>query len=755
MLLAKSNPPIELRQHTRDVLRALAQLRAIWPEVPTSIDKAAVFHDVGKAATGFQKMLRGTGEQWKFRHEILSAEVFRQCHDLSDEDVFIAYLSVLTHHKNIGTLYEVAEVFRTCYSQTPHAQWFDKWRDLSTNAAELKSELAGLDPALDNWQPKEHPTSPANEAVHLIGDIRPVFTDRKPTIARGALVAADHIASSGLGSTGLGQNISREALERYARSHIAGWTQWSDMQLLASTQLGSAMLVAPTGAGKTEASLLWALANRHAFERVFYVLPYQVSINAMASRIARAFPDEIGRTEISTNNNIAILHSNIDLTYLQDAQSDDLPVAQALAVARYRRDAARKIYAPIKVTTVFQLLDVFFGRKFFEVGLLELTNSIVIFDEIHAYDGHTLGLIFVLLECLRKLGARLFIMTATLPTSLKHQLCNCAGIDPSSEITLDKKDPLLAEVRRNIVRDDRCLEQLIEQIRASVLAGKSTVVVCNTVGKSIQMFEVLADLAPLLVHSRFTFGQRAERERKENIQKYSLVIATQVIEVSLDVSFDMMFTELAPADSLLQRFGRVNRHGRNSAPSNRGICHIACGDDPGSRRVYNSELLENTKVHIPQELLTFEAACRWIEAVYPDGLAENETIQMTAAREAFGNVTAQLKPMIDSPIARSTEETLFDSVRVIPAELESQWQENRQGRNHMEAKKLVVNVSMASWKDALRKAGIGAPRGQDGWTIAPFKYDPDRGLLLDRPLRMEKAPRTSDAGRVCTRTGEQ
>ncbi len=734
MLLAKSNPPIGLRQHTRDVLLALTQLRAIWREIPASLDKAAVFHDVGKAARGFQKMVHSTGEYWKFRHEILSAEIFRQCHDLNDEDIFVAYLSVLTHHKNIGTGHEVSDAFRSCCSQTRHAQWFEKWRELSANAAELKCELAGFDFAFDNWKPNDDATSPVNEAAQLIREIRPVFTYRKPAIARGALVAADHIASGGLGSTGLGQNISREALERYACSHIVDWENWSGMQLQAGMQVGCAMLVAPTGAGKTEAALLWALANRRAFERIFYVLPYQVSINAMASRIAKAFPDEMGHTEISTNNNVAVLHSNMDLAYLQDAQSDDLPVEKPLAVASHRSNAARKIYAPLKVTTVFQLLDIFFGRKFFEVGLLELTNSIVIFDEIHAYDGHTLGLIFVLLECLQKLSARIFIMTATLPISLKFELCNCASIDVSSEIALGKDDPLLAEVRRKIVRDDRCIEQLIEQVRASVVAGKKTAVVCNTVGKSIQMFGMLADLKPLLVHSRFTLGQRAEREKKENIEKYKLVIATQVIEVSLDVSFDVMFTELAPADSLLQRFGRVKRHGRHPDPNSLGICHIACGRDPGSQRVYSPELLEATKTHIPQAPLTFEVACRWIEAVYPDGLAEKERIQMMAAREAFGNVVAQLKPMIDSPVTRSTEETLFDSVQVIPVEMETQWRERKQNRNHMEAKKLVVNVSMPSWRSSLQKAGIGTARDQDGWIVAPFKYDPDRGLLLDRPL---------------------
>jgi CRISPR-associated endonuclease/helicase Cas3 len=734
VLLAKSTPPVGLRRHTEDVLLALTELRAIWPEIPACIDKAAIFHDVGKAAIGFQSMLRGTGPRWYFRHEMLSAEIFRQCCDMGDEDNLLTYLTVLTHHKNLGTGNEVSAAFRECYSQSQYSRWFDKWRELLANATELKAELAGLDTRIDEWTPREDPTSPANQAASLIGDIRPVFSCREPAIARGALVAADHLASSGLVSTTRGRNISQESLERYARTRIDGWAEWSPMQREAGGKIGSAMLVAPTGAGKTEAALLWALANRHGFERVFYVLPYQVSINAMASRIAEAFPDEEGHTEISRTNNVSVLHSNMDLAYLEDAQSDEVPHEQAVATALGRSNAARKIYAPMKVTTVYQLLDIFFGRKFFEVGLLELTGSVVIFDEIHAYDGHTLGLIVVLLEYLQKLSARIFIMTATLPEPLKVLLRGAAGIANRNEIRLDKSDPLLTEVRRNIATDDSCIENATKKVRESVLAGRKTAVVCNTVAKAIKMFDALADLRPLLVHSRFTLGRRAEREKKEHIEQQRLVIATQVIEVSLDVSFDDMFTELAPADSLLQRFGRVNRHARRPDLGSPGICYIACGKDPGSERVYSAELLAKTAAHVPNEPLNFETACRWIEAVYPDGLTEKQAEQMNAAQQVFRGVVEQLKPMLDSTVTRSTEESLLDSVQVIPEELESQWRAQKQQGNHMEAKKFIVNVSLPSWKGALWRAGIGTPPSYLGWTIAPFKYDGLKGLLLDRPL---------------------
>ena len=92
---------------------------------------------------------------------------------------------------------------------------------------------------------------------------------------------------------------------------------------IAPRKVGSALLIAPTGAGKTEAALLWALNNRKGGERIFYVLPYQVSINAMAQRLCELFPDENNKTKLGENQNVAIVHSNSDLAYLQESFNDD------------------------------------------------------------------------------------------------------------------------------------------------------------------------------------------------------------------------------------------------------------------------------------------------------------------------------------------------------------------------------------------------------------------------------------------------
>jgi CRISPR-associated endonuclease/helicase Cas3 len=731
LLLAKSEPPVGLRRHTDDVREALSRLRLIWPEIPPTLDVAAIFHDVGKAATGFQEMLKGSREDWKFRHEVLSAAIFRQCYSVEADDLRPAYLALLAHHKNLGSADGINRELRACGSHTQYSRWQEKWRELTANSAELKEEFAHVDAALDKWCPQEHPTSPVNELLQIIAEIAPVLDDRNLATARGALVAADHVASAALGRAVLGGNILPEALDNYAHKHIEGWTQWRDLQRRAGKIIGSAELVAPTGSGKTEAALLWALANRRGFERIFYVLPYQVSINAMAARFANAFPDEENREDLSSNENVSILHANVDLAYLRDAQDEQLSDEEARSVAAHKTEAARKIYAPIKVTTVFQLLDIFFGRKFFEVGLLELSHALVILDEIHAYDGHTMGLILVLLETLQKLGARILIMTATLPKALQTQLCASAGIREAM-ICLSSDDPLLAEARRQIIIDEYLVEQRIDQISDAVCEGKRTAVVCNTVDKAIKLYDALRELNPLLVHSRFTLGDRASRERKSNIDQHQLVISTQVIEVSLDVSFDVLFTELAPADSLIQRFGRVNRHGQYNAQKP-GLCHILCGRDSGSETVYGRPLLELTKQNLPNEPLTFDATRRWIEGVYPRGLTEKEEARMLDSSANFRKVIAQLKPMIDAP-ARLDEPNLFESIQVIPLEMETEWKGRKRERNHTEAKKLVVNVNLHSWNDAIRGAKGQIRQTEEGQMIAPFRYDPERGLLLKEPI---------------------
>jgi CRISPR-associated endonuclease/helicase Cas3 len=576
-------------------------------------------------------------------------------------------------------------------------------------------------------------------------------------------VASDHLASAGLPPALTGRTIFARRMtkivegqlrrrKREVGRYVQPWRGWSWMQKKCAHTKGNALLVAPTGSGKTEAALLWALNNREGGERIFYVLPYQVSINAMAKRLAELFPDEDGETRVGRNQNVAVVHSNSDLAYLQDALNDDVSRREAETIARANKNAARQLYAPLKVTTVYQLLNLFFGRKFFEVGLLELSDSLVVFDEIHAYDGHTLGLILVLLEYLQKLGARVFIMTATLPDVLKEQLREAAGIALQNEVQLPPGDALLKEARRELRVCDEIIEgqTIIAQIEEQLEAGKHVAIVCNTVRKAIVLCEALSEHKPYLVHSRFTQGDRARRESKEKIEAQRLVIATQVIEVSLDVSFDAMFTELAPADALLQRFGRVNRHGDGNIQVPVWIC---CGEDEGSRKIYDPGLLEATakwaRAFVQEKgRLDFAASLRWIEAVYPHGLSAKGNTAMQIARDGFRRVVADLKPMLDPTVDPDLEATLFETIQVVPCDCEEQLEKAVAEKHFLGAKELLVNVNLKAWHGAAQAAQrefMEAKRKRSDlhpkrdYIIANFAYDDQTGLDLTCPRDSSKS----------------
>ena len=225
---------------------------------------------------------------------------------------------------------------------------------------------------------------------------------------RGLILTADHAASAGTGRFP-DMPLTREVAIR----PLAGYETFRDHQTAAEgTALGSTLMIAPTGSGKTEAAMLWA-ARQHALRptaRLFYTLPYQASMNAMYSRLlSRFFGHDAAAIQRGKCEEVTIQHSRALLRFYQDLMAvDESSPKEARQVAKWLRNRAQLNYHPIQVFSPYQMLKAAYSLKGYETLLVDYTDALFIFDEIHAYEPKRLALIITLMGWLKKRGLGAF-----------------------------------------------------------------------------------------------------------------------------------------------------------------------------------------------------------------------------------------------------------------------------------------------------------------------------------------------------------
>jgi len=318
------------------------------------------------------------------------------------------------------------------------------------------------------------------------------------------------------------------------------------------------LLKAPTGAGKTEAVLAPFLSqfidNKfHIAPRLLYVLPMRVLVNNVAERIKK-------------------YAQNISPYISVEVQHGDTPDAPFFI-------------ADIVVTTLDQFLYGF-ARANQQVGhhldlpAGSIASSIVVFDEAHMYrNGFTFSIMRALMEILHKSRIPFVVMTATMPESLEKSIFENIGLNEKQKIIGDNavestveiainNEPLYNNGKVNIS------DEVLEKIRS-----RKTLLVLNQVKRAQKVYEEIKESLDLnnteivLLHSRFTRKDRIEHEtealsllpHKENgkiiiPEGVGIVVSTQVLEAGIDFSAELLLTELAPADSIIQRAGRCARY---------------------------------------------------------------------------------------------------------------------------------------------------------------------------------------------------
>lgn len=711
-MLAKSDG-LSIEQHTQDLLDifiefkkafifigALSEDESFWD----NLEKAIIFHDIGKSTVGFQKLMQN-GAKYHFRHEITSAIIAQNFFD--NEKIISA---ILAHHKNFEILKEKLNEYRNNHKYNQ-----DRWIEKEFNECnfhwlnEFLSKFRIAPKEIYKLMPLEHIikkwTLRKNKAnITELEKFQNIFLSASLSIC-------DHNASAGIKEIPILQSSHFDFLNNnkpYAHQEKS----WLSNE--------NVLLIAPTGQGKTESALGWLknqLANRQG--RAFYILPFTASINAMTKRVSSkkdGFGDE---------NLVGLLHGKARFFIDEYYERKDGQSLMDLV------DINKKIVKPFKVITPFQILKWAFGVKGFEKGFTELAGAYLIFDEIHIYDKELFTRMLFFIEWLvEKLRVKAFIMTATMPTFMQEHIKKVLNI--TNEIRPD--DDLILNIKRHKIKLlDGAIDDQIDFIQSKINDGKNVLVVCNTVAKAQEIFCTIDCNSKTLLHGGFNAKDRTEKEKSIlSDNKPQLLVGTQAVEVSLDIDYDLLVTEPAPLDALLQRFGRVYRkYGRILSEADEPNCYICTMIESVHTKIYNQSLIENTIVELQKiegQIVKENVIQQLLDNVYEPFELDGDGIR--------NNMRSHLDNLYPFNAYEEDEEEFFsqfDGIEVLPIELFGKFESFVGNKQFLEAEKLFVSISKKKYYSIKKDSSLYKHSNyKKTFPLIGLKYSSELGLLNEK-----------------------
>ena len=397
---------------------------------------------------------------------------------------------------------------------------------------------------------------------------------------------------------------------------------WNDMQKFCKENNDKNIIaIADTGMGKTEGGFLWGGNNK-----IFFVLPLRTAINAMYKRF-----DEVILKGENKKERLGLLHSNSLEYYLNNKKEliIDNKDEKEMDILEYNK-RGKHLSLPVTICTPDQIFNFILKYKGYESKLATLSYSKIILDEMQMYDASLLAAVIFGITKIIEMGGKIAIVTATFPPIIEYFLNKYLMKDNKNVIKdLDKPEEIVEEpifikkkftnnekIRHNIVLidDEIRIEQILWQFKKNRKENKKSnkiLVICNTIKKAQEIYLKLKEEDDLkdkinMLHSNFIREDRENKEKeildfgKTEFDGEGIWISTSLVEASLDIDFDYLFTELQDLNSLFQRFGRCNRKGKKSVDETNCFIYLKIEDkylkEKGSKYGFiDKDIYENSK----------------------------------------------------------------------------------------------------------------------------------------------------------------
>lgn len=712
---AKSNPTETIKEHTDKLLKNLEILKNEYGDkITQSIEMPkerfwqlmkiiCQYHDTGKVFSGFQNVIReAIGEKLiptkfdnqEIKHEQISPMFvpYKQ-YEMTKKERKLVYQAIYYHHERNNKIHIDRELLEEIIKE-----------DIEPNIKKIEKELQIEIPKLSTlYLGMVEGQARITEGDELYNEY---------CLMKGLLHRLDHCSSAWI------------AVEDQTKDEIADFVKEfmkkqkfkeNDLQQFAEkNQDKNVIVIGSTGMGKTEGALLWSKDDK-----TFFTLPLRISINAIYDRIK----DIIGY------RHVGLLHSTA-LDYLDDKNEED---------EFSKIQQARNLYEKITTCTIDQIFPFVFKYRGYEKIYATLSYSKVVIDEIQAYSPEIVAVLLKGLQMINNLDGKFMVMTATLPRIYREKLQEMGIKFEYNEFIKDTK-------RHKFEIIDKSINEDIDEIKEKS-KNKKVLIIVNTINKAIELYKFLKNEGVEkvnLLHSRFEQEDRSEKER--DIKKFSkqkdesgIWITTQIVEASLDIDFDMLYTEMSTLDSLFQRFGRCYRSRKYEGKEPNIKIHIK--ETSGVGYIYDKEihqksieLLQDYNGQILEEKTKIDLV---------DKLYSKEMLQNTDFYKKFNEAFRVLDNIIDYDTSKNDAQRILrniNNIDVIPKiiydnnlKLFEEYSKESDKKKKYELKrridKLFISISSSN-KKKLGNLIIECPYIKEKYII-DTKYDNEIGLLLE------------------------